>query len=474
MSFTSVEYLFFLLTAVALCRSTPRRLQALWILLLSCTFYALWDARALIPLFGATVIAYVSGLYIETATRVRIRQIVAFGSVILLLAVLLLLKDLPRSSRPFDWLAPLGISYYTFKLVSYILDVFWGKQHAERDLIAFSSYAVFFPQIVAGPIQRSGDYLPQVRSPQPFSRDLMTRGTGRIALGLFKKLVIADHLGIALNAVYGQVQGFSGAPLLVAFYLFPIQLYADFSGLTDIAIGSALLLGIQSPENFDHPFSVTNISEYWRRWHMSLTKWVVDYVFTPLRMATRNWNQIGLVFSICVNMMCVALWHGITWSFCAFGVVHSVFVSLDAVSTRPRKAFFKAHPSWKPWAGWAGSILTFHLVALGMVFWRAKTVSDAFWILAHMWEPVGALASGLADFAFSAGGRALAVGLAAYVLLELAEKYREQAPTVWNLTTSPRWLRWSAYGVSSLVLVVGFLLMFVHGSVREPFLYEVF
>jgi len=474
LSFTSVDYLFFLLTAVVFCRCMPRRMQPLWILLMSCFFYALWDVRALIPLGGATLLAYVSALRIETADGQRNRPIVAYGSVILLLALLLLLKDLPKSSRPFDWLTPLGISYYTFKLISYVLDVFWGKQRAERDPIAFASYAVFFPQIVAGPIQRSGHYLSQVRNPQRFSRSLLARGAGRIALGLFKKLVIADHIGVALSAVYGGVHGFSGVPLLAAFYLFPIQLYADFSGLTDIAIGSALLLGIESPENFNHPFSATNISEYWRRWHMSLTNWTVDYVFTPLRMATRNWNRVGLVFSICVNMMSVALWHGITWTFFAFGVLHSVFVSLDALSTKSRKAFFKANPSWKKAAGWAGPVLTFHLVAVGMVFWRAKTVSDALWILTRMWAPLGALPAGIAALARSAGWGSLAVGLTAFAVLELAEKCREQAPIDWTLQSSPRWLRWSAQGVSYLVLVVGLLLMFVHGSVREPFLYEIF
>jgi alginate O-acetyltransferase complex protein AlgI len=474
LSFTSVEYIFFLLTAVVVCRAMSRRVQPLWILLLSCVFYALCDVRDLIPLCGATTLAYVSGLSIEGTTRGHVRKIVAYGSVILLLALLLLLKDLPKSSRPFDWLAPLGISYYTFKLVSYVLDVFWGKQSAERDPIAFASYAVFFPQIVAGPIQRSADYLRQVRAPQPFSQSLLRRGTGRIALGLFKKLVIADHIGIALNAVYGEVYGFTGAPLLFAFYLFPVQLYADFSGLTDIAIGSALLLGIESPENFDHPFSAPNITEYWRRWHMTLTNWLVDYVFTPLRMATRHWNQIGLVFSICINMMGVALWHGITWTFFAFGVAHSAFVSVDALSTKPRKSFFKALPAWKPWAGWTGSVLTFHLVALGMVFWRAKTVSDALWILTHMWVPLRALTSGIAEFALSTGWRSLALGLSAYAILELAERYSERALTSWNLQTSPRWLRWSAHGVSCLVLLVGFLLMFVHSTAREPFLYELF
>jgi alginate O-acetyltransferase complex protein AlgI len=452
----------------------PARFQPLWILLLSCAFCALWDVRALVPLGAETFLAYVAALRIEGSPEGRVRQITAYGSVILLIVVLLLLKDLPRAARPFDWITPLGISYYTFKLVSYVLDVLWGRQRAERDPIAFASYSAFFPQIVAGPIQRSADYLRQVRAPQTFSRSLLLRGTSRIAVGLFKKLVVADHIGIVLNAVYGDVHGFKGAPLLIAFYLFPIQLYADFSGLTDIAIGSALLLGIESPENFDHPFSATNISDYWRRWHMSLTNWTVDYVLTPLRMATRNWNQAGLVFSICVNMMSVALWHGITWNFFAFGVVHSGFVSVDALTTKPRKSFFKANPSWKPWAKWGGVILTFHLVAFGMVFWRAKTVPDALWVLTHMWVPLTALSTSVAAYALSASWHPLALGVTAYAILEIVEKCWEQAQIVWSPHSSPRWIRWSAYAVCSLFLLVGFLLMFVHGSVREPFLYEVF
>jgi D-alanyl-lipoteichoic acid acyltransferase DltB (MBOAT superfamily) len=300
------------------------------------------------------------------------------------------------------------------------------------------------------------------------------RAVGRIALGLFKKLLIADRIGVALNAVYGQVHGFTGAPLLVTFYLFPIQLYADFSGLTDIAIGSALLFGIESPENFYRPFSATNISEYWRRWHISLTGWTSDYVFTPLRMATRNWARIGLVFSICANMMTVALWHGISWTFIAFGAAHSIFVSADALTTKPRKAFFKANTLWKSWAGWFGPILTFHLVAFGMVFWRAKTVPDALWILTHMWSQLGAFASSLTEFTSYVGWRSLALGLVAYAVLEVAERLWNRAPMIVNIQSAPRWFRWSAQGVSYLVLGVGILLMFVHGSVKEPFLYEVF
>ena len=474
MSFTSIPYLLFLLAAVLLYRSMPRRLQPLWILLLSCVFYALGDARGLIPLGAAAAVAYVAGLWTERSASTRLKNVVAYGAVALLLTNLVIFKELPRSSRPLGWVAALGISYYTFKLISYVLDVLWERLPAEHDPITFASFAVFFPQIVAGPIQRATDYLPQVRKPQPMSRALLRRGFGRIALGMCKKLVIADHLGVAVNAVYAGVHGYSGAPLLAAFYLFPIQLYADFSGLTDIAIGSALLLGISSPENFDRPFSATNISEYWRRWHMSLTNWTVDYVLTPLRMATRRWGQAGLVFSIFVNLMSIALWHGVAWTFFAFGLVHATFVSAEALSVRRRKSILKAHPSWDRWATWGGIILTFHLVAIGMVFWRARTLSDAFWFLGHFWTAPTALLPGIAAFAQSTGWRALAVGLAAFLILQVAGQLAGRGILAWSLPASPRWIRWSLHGVTYLLVFVGILLLVIHGSVREPFLYEVF
>jgi alginate O-acetyltransferase complex protein AlgI len=473
-SFTSVQYLLFLSIAAALCRFMPRRLQPLWILALSCTFYALGDVRGLIFLGGATAVAYVAALRIESEASPGVRQVWAYGSVIVLVAALLLLKELPMASRPFAWLVPMGISYYSFKLISYVLDVLWERQRAERNLIALAAYGIFFPQIVAGPIQRSTEFLPQVHTPKRLSRDLIRRGAGRIAVGLFKKLVIADQIGIALNTVYASAHDFRGAPLLMAFYLFPIQLYADFSGLTDVAIGSALLLGIESPENFNHPFSATNISEYWRRWHMSLTTWTVDYILTPLRMATRNWGQIGLVFSICMNLMTIALWHGISWTFFAFGVVHCAFVSLDVLSAKRRKVWLRAHPSWDSWATWGGMVLTFHLVAFGMVFWRARSVGDALWILGHLWTAPATLISGTLAFGAAIGWRPLLVGLAAFTLLELAERFAGRAPIFSSLHASPRWIRWSVQAVALVLMLVGVLLLFVHGSVREPFLYEVF
>ena len=310
--------------------------------------------------------------------------------------------------------------------MSYVLDVLWEKEPAETSPIKFASYALFFPQIIAGPIQRSGDYFSRLQNPTPLSSTLIYRAAGRIALGLIKKLLIADRLAVLLNGVYGDVHSFTGAPLLITFYLFPLLIYMDFSGLTDIAIGSALLLGIESPENFNYPFAATNVSDYWRRWHMSLTNWTGDYVFAPLRMATRNWGQAGLVFSIFANMMSVALWHGIRWNFVAFGLFHSILVSVEAISARARKNLLRSHTSWKPWAGVLGALLTFHLVAAGLVFWRASAVvPDGFWVLTRMFAGLNVVPA-TSDLLTFGPWRMMLAGVCVFVIFTASLELRKQ------------------------------------------------
>jgi alginate O-acetyltransferase complex protein AlgI len=474
LSFTSVEYLFFLISACAVLQALRTSTRPAGILVLSCVYYATWDVRAFFPLLAVAAVAYLTGLQLESTNGASARKIVGYGSVAALIASLLLLKVLPPSARPLQWIAPLGVSYYTFKLVSYVLDVLWGKQSAERNPVAFASYALFFPQIIAGPIQRSGDYFSRLRKPKTFSSALFYRASGRIALGLVKKLLIADRLAVLLNGVYSDVHSFAGGPLLITFYLFPILLYMDFSGLTDIAIGSALLLGIESPENFNYPFAATNVSEYWRRWHMSLTNWTGDYVFAPLRMATRNWGQAGLVFSICANMLSVALWHGIRWNFFAFGVFHSVVVSIEALTARARKGFLRSHSSWKQWAGVLGFLLTFHLVAAGLVFWRAPAVSDAFWVLTRMFVGLNIITPAASDFLAFGPWRTLLFGVCAFSLFAAGSELWKRTKPFDDFAMAPRWFRWSTQSVFVFILVTGLLLMFVSGSVKQPFLYEVF
>jgi len=364
---------------------------------------------------------------------------------------------------------PVGISYYTFKLIAYVLNVHWGKIEASRNLVEFAAYVSFFPQIVAGPIQRPESFfgqLPPVPAP-------VIEALPRIMWGFCKKLLIADNLAPAVSYIYAHIGDMHGAPLWIGVYLFPLQLYADFSGLTDIAIGTGRLFGITGPENFNRPFSASSISEFWRRWHMSLTSWLADFVFLPLRMTTRNWGNAGLALSITVNMVSVGLWHALTPAFLIFGLLHSAFLIVDVFTARARAKFFKHHHRWDLPASMLGCILTFHLVALSLVFFRAPHVSDALQLLSK-------LGGGFTDWALmqsviaATGSRILAIGLAGYGVLEWAERYR---PHLWIAAwqaNAPRWGRWAIYAVSVLVLVVAVSLLLVHTSGRSPFIYEIF
>ncbi len=311
MTFLSIRFALFLTEAVSLFWFCPLRLRPLFLAVASYLFYALWSPIGALGLLAVTTFAFYTGLALQRSVGMNsldgATKVILALSVAMLVAWLFFFKTLilmksvmgqdPGNARELAGfisvhaILPLGISYYTFKIISYLLDVYWGKVKAERSFVNFAASVAFFPQIVAGPIQRSEDFLTQIRQLGP-APDRIRRGFRRILLGCFKKAVIADNLSGLVEAAYPHLQG-PASSALPAFYIFPIQLFIDFSALTDIAIGVALLFGIESPENFDRPFLASCISQYWRRWHMSLTSWLTDYVFLPLRMATRRAGRLG-------------------------------------------------------------------------------------------------------------------------------------------------------------------------------------
>jgi alginate O-acetyltransferase complex protein AlgI len=296
---------------------------------------------------------------------------------------------------------------------------------------------------------------------------------------LAKKMLIADSLAPTVNYVYGHIGphpgGLHGAALLAGFYLFPLQLYADFSALTDIALGMGMMFGIQGPENFNRPFAASSISDFWRRWHMSLTNWLADYVFTPLRMATRSAGTAGLVFSIAVNMIAIGLWHGLTWGYLMFGLVHAGYLVVDALTTRKRASFFKARPNLNRMGEWAGWLLTFHLVLIALVFFRAHSVSDATWLLSHAWSGLGHAKHDVTQLLALTGSKVLLMGLAGYAALELAERFR---PDQWWLRcqlTAPDWLRRSVQFATAVTVVTALVMFTIRsGTHTSSFLYQVF
>ena len=469
MTFTSFKFLLFLPLMVGLYYVLPERCRVLFLLLASYGYVCAVSVRAALALAAATIFTSLAGKYVSHQQQ---RAYLAFLSAISLLTLWLCFFKaaavLPLGS--FGKLAaPLGLSYYTFKLMSYIIDVYWGKIAPARSFTQFAAAIAFFPQITAGPIQRPADFLAQV----PPARTAIWLGLSRLVWGLAKKLIIADNLAPTVNYIFAHTHALHGTSLLTGFYLFPLQMYADFSALTDIALGLGLMFGIVGPKNFNRPFTATSISDFWRRWHMSLTNWLADYVFTPLRMATRSAGTAGLAFSITINMLAVGLWHGFTCGYFVFGALNAAYLVADALTIRQRAGFFKTRPNLNWLGNWAGQLLTLHLFFLAMVFFRARTVGDATWVLSHMWCGSGTLAS--ASTLAAGGTTALLLGLTGYAILELAERYR---PDLWWARIEPAvpaWTRWTVRCALGACIVSAFFLLTVRpGSQETSFLYQVF
>lgn len=476
MSFLSVQFALFLAFTVPSFHLCPPRHRPLFLFLASYFFYALWSPSAALGIFAATTFTYLLGLalqkdvdvgpegdprrrYLVLGVSALVTCLFAFKAISPLRGLLEERQSAPEGLVGFlsaYSILPLGISYYTFKLISYLVDIHWGKLRAERSFLHFATYAVFFPQIVAGPIQRSGAFLEQIRAPSA-TPEMMRRGLRRLLLGCFKKAVVADNLIALIGASYPHLRVPERSTLL-AFYLFPLQMFADFSALTDIAIGSALLFGIESPENFDHPFSATSISQYWRRWHMSLTSWLNDYVFLPLRMTTRGAGKAGLYFSLIANMVLVGIWHKLSWTFVVFGLLHGIFLVVDTMTARSRGKFFSRHAGWDRAANLAGPVLTYHLVALGMVFVLAESVGQGLGVIAHLVAPAAPFFGVLAQRETMYG----LVGLALWILFEAV---RRRSPAA--LAAAPVWARWAFY-----YAVIGMIVKYGHNA--ENFIYYKF
>jgi alginate O-acetyltransferase complex protein AlgI len=461
LDFTSVAFLGFLAALALLYRLAPRAWRCP--LLVAASYYFYWISAHwfVLLLLAATLAAFF-------AARSKSFLLTIVG---LLIATLVLFKALPL--RETGWLIPLGVSYYTFKLAGYLIDTHWGVIEPERRLLAFLAYPAFFPQIGAGPIQRPETFLPQAEraSPVPFST--LVTGVLRILLGFFKKFVIADSLGRIVNYVYGHLTSNPGAPVLFGFYGYPLQLYADFSGLTDIAVGASILFGIEAPENFNAPFSAATPTDYWRRWHITLTQWLTDYVFTPLRMSLRSFGNSGLVFSLFVNMILIALWHGFRWTFVLFGVVHALYLSMDALTQRTRKRWYKNHRLANRITDWVGPLVTFHLITIAFVFFRANSVAAVWAVFTHLFDGLGAFSEAFRDV-LDHSVHSLFLLAGAWLMMECADALRRRFWLQPLLINMPRWGRWSVYSCTAVSVLFTVFLLLTSGQKSSPFLYAIF
>lgn len=390
MLFNSFSFALFLPIVFAiywLIGSHRYRLQNLFVVTASYVFYGAWDWRFLLLIGFTTFCSWISGIAISSRRGGRYGKIIIAVNISINLAILGLFKyynffvselasllDLQGNTFLLqNCILPVGISFYTFQALSYSIDVYRGKVSPTHDIVAFFAYVSFFPQLVAGPIESATNLLPQFLRPRLFDQEFALDGCRRMLWGFFKKMVVADNCAVYVNMVWENYADQTGSTLLLAAILFSFQIYGDFSGYSDIAIGCAQLFGIRLRDNFITPFFSRDIAEFWRRWHISLNSWFVDYVYIPLggsRVGTVK--KIRNTFAIFILS---GIWHGANWTYLYWGFYNALlFLPLLLTNTNKR---YRDSCSPYSYTDYFRMLLTFSLVTLGLVCFRAPTITDA-------------------------------------------------------------------------------------------------
>lgn len=404
MLFNSLHFLIFFPVVTATYFALPQQPRKLFLLLASYYFYMAWNPAYVLVIILATGVDYLAGLKIAAAATSRRRRDWLWISLAVNLGLLFFFKyfnfandtlrtllgvvDLTNPIPALNIILPVGLSFHTFQAISYTVDVYQGRQPAERSLLNFALYITFFPQLVAGPIERAGRLLPQFTIRHPFDSQRVAAGLQRMAWGFFMKVVIADRAAMLALPVYHNPQAHSGWELLIATYLLTFMVYCDFAGYSEIALGAAQVLGIQLMENFRRPYLASSVPEFWRRWHISLITWFTDYVYIPLggsQAGRRRW-----VFNLLFIFLLSGLWHGANWTYVVWGGLNGLFLAAAVVwqnsSLGPavtRALRLNTHPRLRQGVG---ILITYHLFIAAGVFFIAPTFSQALYIGQHLFS----------------------------------------------------------------------------------------
>ena len=399
MLFNSFQFLFFFPIVTLLYFLLPHRFRWLHLLIASCLFYMAFIPVYIFILFFTIIVDYIAGIMIEkdTGPNRKLYLILSVAVNVGLLAFFKyfnfftenvndLLSLLHIASRPIPSLniiLPVGLSFHTFQAMSYTIEVYRGNQKAERHFGIYALYVMFYPQLVAGPIERPQNLLHQFHEEHKFNSQYLLIGLRLMMWGFFKKLVIADRLAQYVNIVYAHPTEFHYLNLVIAVFFFGIQIYCDFSGYSDIALGSAQVMGFKLMTNFNRPFlNSVNIGEFWRRWHISLYTWFTDYLYTPLVISLRDYMKTGIVIALMITFLLSGLWHGANWTFVIFGLLHGAALVYEMFTKKIRKQLSKKTPAilYKI----LSIAITFIVVNLIWIFFRANSVSTAFLIIKHI------------------------------------------------------------------------------------------
>lgn len=466
MLFNSFSFLIFFPTICLLYFSLPHRFR--WALLLAASyfFYMNWIPIYALLLLSSTIITYTCAIFIERATAQERKKVFLIISLILNFGILFFFKYFNfinesifslLSQFHLRWeipnlklLLPVGISFYTFQAVGYSVDVYRGHLKAEKHFGIYALFVSFFPQLVAGPIERARNLLPQFYDKHYFDNSRAVKGLKLMLWGFFMKLVVADRLALYVDSVYNNVEHHNGASLLVGTFFFTFQIYGDFAGYSYIAIGSAKIMGFNLMTNFNHPYLASSIKEFWSRWHISLSTWFQDYVYISLggnRVSFARWQ-----FNLLITFLISGIWHGANWTFVLWGALHGLFLNLSNTIKRffPTFANILFLRNVDPGISKViGIISNFLLVYITWIFFRANSITDAFTILGKL--------TSLGGLPYMGGsGSYMFYAFLGIFLLMTVEIVREYFPRISLFEHNKIEVRYSSYAfLVLLILMVG-------------------
>lgn len=441
MSFISLEFILLFLLCFTLYHFVSDKGRKLVLLAASGVFIGYFNPAFLVTTLVVSLFTYGAAILIEQAReKGKGSRLIYWSSISCLVLCWIGFRYANRLTGDSGFIFPLGMSFYTFQAIGYLTEVYWEEEKAERRPIDFLLYMLLFMKFLSGPIERSADLLPQVRELSLASYSIMTYGLRLIVVGLVKKLVLADHIAPYIDGVFSSMHTASGVQLLMACLLYPIELYADFSGYTDMAIGIGMLFGLKLSPNFAHPFTAQTTAEFWRRWHISLSSWVRDYLFLPLSSFTRRWGKWGVAASLMVTFIALGVWHGAGWTFAVYGFIQGLVIVWELRTERIRNKVRKHIGGWL--FATLSIIRTYLIFAVSLVFFKAQSVSDAFYFLRNIsfqthasWKEINI---GMSDHICIVAGAAL-------LLMLLYDFFMSKGDLHRRLEKQPILLRWTIY-----------------------------
>ena len=431
-----------------------------------------WKAEYVILIMLSTITDYIAGLQIYKAKKQSRKKLFLGLSLLINLGLLFMFKyfnffsqatadflklfSIPFSPMTLKVLLPVGISFYTFQTLSYTIDIYRGKIKPEKHLGVFAVYVSFFPQLVAGPIERAKNLLPQFFKKHPFEYKRVTTGLKIMLWGFFLKLVVADRAAIVVNQVYNNVFDYTGASLILATLLFTAQVYGDFAGYSFIAIGAAKVLGFRLMENFRRPYFSKSVAEFWRRWHISLSSWFQDYVFIPLYRCVAKIkllknkepkvkHRLSFFISMLIGLTLLGLWHGAAWRFVLFGIYNAILVII----------YYSIQKHWHKLNKYIQIGLTFCAIAFGLSVFRANNLSESVYIITNMFSNLWTSSSGLITGTVTLNKISLYILFPAVIFMEGTHLAQEKNKNILSfLKVKPIWLRWGAYFFVILTILI--------------------